>query len=92
MSSAGGSNSPDFRKKRTKSEQDLRAYWTQRYIKHDRKGGGAISKRITIKGVRRQELDYDAISYVLFVMAKRQVEERRRREAEERRKQQEKRS
>ncbi|MDQ6804423.1 MAG: hypothetical protein M3065_05555 [Actinomycetota bacterium] len=41
-----------------------------------------MGKRITIKGVRRKELDYDAISYVLFVMAKRQVEERRRREAE----------
>lgn len=48
-----------------------------------------MSKRITIKGVRRKELDYDAISYVLFVAAKRQVEERRARQAQERAKRQE---
>ncbi len=48
-----------------------------------------MGKRITIKGVRRKELDYDAISYVLFVMAKRQVEERRRREAGEKAKRRE---
>lgn len=42
-----------------------------------------MSKRIKIKGVRRKELDYDAISFVIWTMAKRQVEERRRREAEE---------
>jgi hypothetical protein len=44
----------------------------------------ALSKRITIKGVRRKELDYDAISYVLFVAAKRQVEARRKRKTDER--------
>jgi hypothetical protein len=42
-----------------------------------------MSKRITIKGVRRKELDYDAIAFVLHTMAKRRVAERRRREAEE---------
>jgi hypothetical protein len=42
-----------------------------------------MSKRIKIKGIRRKELDYDAVSYVLYVMAKRQVEERRKRQAED---------
>ena len=48
-----------------------------------------MGKRISIKGVRRKELDYDAISYVLFVMAKRQVQERRERQAAERAKRRE---
>jgi hypothetical protein len=48
-----------------------------------------LANRITIKGVRRRELDYDAISYVLFVMAKRQVQERRERQAAERAKRRE---
>jgi hypothetical protein len=50
------------------------------------------TQRIKIKGVRRKELDYDAIAYVLFVMAKRQVAERRKREAEERAKRRERNS
>ncbi len=40
----------------------------------------ALRKRITIRRVRRKELDYDAISYVPFVAAKRRVEERRTRD------------
>jgi hypothetical protein len=48
-----------------------------------------LTKRIAIKGVRREELDYDTISYVLFTLAKRQVEERRRREAAEKAKRRE---
>ena len=42
-----------------------------------------MDKRITIKGVRRKELDYDTISYVLFTIAKRRVEQRRKRQAAE---------
>ena len=43
-----------------------------------------MSKRMKIRGIRRKDLDYDTISYVLWVMAKRQVEERRKRDAVER--------
>ena len=42
-----------------------------------------MSKQVKIKGVRRRELDYGAISYVLHQMAKRAIEEKRQREAEE---------
>jgi hypothetical protein len=40
-----------------------------------------MARRIHIKGVRRQELDIDTISYVLFLEGKRIARERRERDA-----------
>jgi hypothetical protein len=40
-----------------------------------------MARRIHIKGVRRQELDIDTISYVLFLEGKRIARERRQRDA-----------
>lgn len=43
-----------------------------------------MSKRIKVKGIRRTEFDRDALAFVFFTLAKRQVQERREREAKER--------
>jgi len=40
-----------------------------------------MARRIHIKGVRRQELDVNTISYVLFLEGKRIARERRERDA-----------
>lgn len=42
------------------------------------------TQRIKVKGVRRQELDYDLLSFVYFTLAKRQVQARREQEKAER--------
>ncbi len=46
-------------------------------------------QQFKIKGVRQQEINHDLASYVLWRMAKRNVEERRKREAEEKAKRKE---
>lgn len=50
------------------------------------------NQRIKVKGIRRKEIDAESLAFVLWMMAKRQVEEKRRREAEERTAKQEQRS
>lgn len=56
-----------------------------------RKGGVGIAgrQRIRIKGKLREELDYSTLTYVLHVMARRNVDARRRAAAADRAKHQE---
>ena len=43
-----------------------------------------MSHKIRVTGVRRKEVDFDALSWVLWIVAKQRVQEKREREARDR--------
>jgi hypothetical protein len=49
-----------------------------------------VTRRIKVRGIRREELDADQLAFVFFTMAKRRVKEKRRKALEERERRQRK--
>jgi hypothetical protein len=47
-----------------------------------------VTRRVRVRGIRREALDTEALAYIYAQLAKRQVQEKRRREEAERTKRQ----